>query len=165
MANTNWRSAALTLRLHTANTRPIARAPIAAIAPCNDVRGRPQPSPLLARKEDHIGHRQSDLIAIQLLTVGSELFSGDDLQNMLSEAVELFFHAQGSVTRAIQSVIDRMNKTFYEMNADWGYEGKQVLGSVNICVLHNDWIFVGQIGDAFIYHVGDEKVRSIWRWR
>ncbi len=85
------------------------------------------------------------------------MFSGDDLQNMLSEAVELFFHAQGSVTRAIQSVIDRMNKTFYEMNADWGYEGKQVLGSVNICVLHNDWIFVGQIGDAFIYHIGDKK--------
>ncbi len=102
-------------------------------------------------------HRQSDVFAIQIVTEGSTHFSGEELQNLLSDASEIFYRTQGSVTRAMQSVIDRVNKEFYDKNSEWGYEGKQALGSVNVCVYHNDWIFIGQAGDAFVYHIGENS--------
>jgi hypothetical protein len=101
-------------------------------------------------------HRQSDLFAIQIETSGSSLRSSDDLREMAKKASGIFFHTQGSVTRAIQSVVDALNKDFYSLNSEMVSDGEQELGSVNICVLHNGWLFIGQVGDAVVYHIGDD---------
>lgn len=100
-------------------------------------------------------HRHSDLFAIQIVTSGSSLHSNDDLREMVKKASGIFFHTQGSVTRAIQSVVDELNKDFYSFNSEVATDGEQELGSVNICVLHNGWLFIGQVGDAVVYHIGE----------
>jgi len=102
-------------------------------------------------------HRQSDIFAIQLIREGDELISGEDLQETISRACDSFFHAQGSVTHAIQTVVEGFNKQFYALNAEWGYDGRQISGSINISVYHHDWLFIGQINEAYTYLIGDEK--------
>ena len=101
-------------------------------------------------------HRQSDLFAIHIVTNGLPDYSTMDLQALAKKASGIFFHTQGSVTRAIQSVVDDINDDFYSLNSEIGSEGAQVLGSVNICVLHNDHVFLGQVGDAVVYHIGED---------
>jgi len=100
-------------------------------------------------------HRQNDLFSIQITSSGSPHLDELALTEMAKIASGIFFHAKGSVTKAIQTVIDALNKDFYALNADLSQDGKQVLGSANICVLHNNWLFMGQIGDAVAYHIGE----------
>lgn len=100
-------------------------------------------------------HRQEDLFAIQLVTSGSDVLPGKELDELAKKASGIFFHTQGSVTRSIQSVIDELNKDLYLKNTELGLEGDQVYGSINICVIHNEHLFVGQTGDAVVYHIGD----------
>ena len=99
-------------------------------------------------------HRQSDLLAMQIVLDGEHTFTGEDIQNLLEKASGTFFHTQGSVTRAILSVIEELNKDLYSYNAEWGYDGKQALASINICVVHNGWLFIGQVGNAHLYRIG-----------
>jgi len=101
-------------------------------------------------------HRNSNLLAMQLSFSGKHSFQGDEIEQLLKKASGIFFHAQGSVTHAMQLVIEYLNKQIYEKNADWGYEGLQALGSINIAVFHNGGLFIGQAGDAHIFHIGTE---------
>lgn len=109
-----------------------------------------------AAKASH-RHRQSDLLAMQLSFEEEDLFKGDEVEHLLEEASGLFFNTQGSVTRAIQQVIDHLNRQVYDKNIEWNLDGNQTLGSLNIVVLHNDWLFIGQAGNAHVYRIGRES--------
>jgi len=102
-------------------------------------------------------HRQSDLLALFLSFSGEHLYKNEEIDDLVKKASGQFFHAQGSVTRAIQLVIEDLNKAILERNLDRGYEGVQAEGSVNIAVLHNSWLFMGQAGDAQTYTIGSER--------
>ena len=54
-------------------------------------------------------------------------------------------------------IIEDLNKAILERNLDRGYEGVHAEGSVNIAVLHNGWLFMGQAGDAQTYTIGSER--------
>jgi len=102
-------------------------------------------------------HRQSDLLALFLSISGEHRYLNEEIDDLAKKASGLFFHAQGSVTRAIQLVIEDLNKAILERNLDRGYEGVQAEGSVNITVLHNGRLFMGQVGDAQTYTIGSER--------
>ena len=102
-------------------------------------------------------HRQSDLLALFLSFSGEHRYTNEEIDELVKKASGLFFHAQGSVTRAIQLIIEDLNKAILERNLDRGYEGVQAEGSVNIAVLHNGWLFMGQVGDAQTYTIGSER--------
>jgi len=102
-------------------------------------------------------HRQSDLLALFLSFSGEHLYLNEEIDDLVKKASGLFFHAQGSVTRAIQLIIEDLNKAILERNLDRGYEGVHAEGSVNIAVLHNNWLFMGQVGDAQTYTIGSER--------
>jgi len=102
-------------------------------------------------------HRQSDLLALFLSFSGEHRYLNDEIDDLVKKASGLFFHAQGSVTRAIQLVLEDLNKSILERNLDRGYEGIQAEGSVNIAVLHKGCLFMGQVGDAQTYTIGSER--------
>jgi len=52
------------------------------------------------------------------VTNESEVLSGIELDGLAKKASGIFFHSQGSVTRAIQSVIDELNKDLYQKNSE-----------------------------------------------
>ncbi len=102
-------------------------------------------------------HRQGDLLALFLSFSGEHRYVNEEIDDLVKTASGIFFHAQGSVTRAIQLVIEDLNKSILERNLDRGYEGIQAEGSVNIAVLHNGCLFMGQVGDAQTYTIGSER--------
>jgi hypothetical protein len=102
-------------------------------------------------------HRQGDLLALFLSFSGEHRYLNEEIDNLIKTSSGLFFHAQGSVTRAIQLIIEDLNKRILERNLDRGYEGVQAEGSVNITILHNGWLFMGQVGDAQTYTIGLER--------
>lgn len=91
-------------------------------------------------------HRQHDLLAMLLTVSGDHRYDPQEIQNFTREAAESFFQIQGSVTRAMQAVADALNKHIFDRNLDRGYEGVRALGTLNLAVLHNDWLFLSQVG-------------------
>jgi hypothetical protein len=91
-------------------------------------------------------HRQHDLLAMLLTVSGDHRYDPEEIQAMTLEAAESFFQIQGSVTRAMQAVADTLNKRIFDRNLDRGYEGVRALGTLDLAVLHNDWLFLSQIG-------------------
>ena len=102
-------------------------------------------------------HRQDDLLALFLSFSGEHRYKIEEINELTKTASGIFFHTQGSVTRAIHSIIEDLNQRILERNLDWGYDGVQADGSVNIAVHHNSWLFMGQVGNAQIYTIGADK--------
>ncbi len=102
-------------------------------------------------------HRQGDLLAIFLSFSGEHRYINEEIDGLTRTTSGIFFHAQGSVTRAIHLIIEDLNKRILERNLDRGYEGVQAEGSVNITVLHNGRLFMGQVGNAQTYTIGPER--------
>ena len=102
-------------------------------------------------------HRQDDLLALFLSFSGEHRYINEEIDDLTKTASGIFYHTQGSVTRAIQMILEDLNKSVLERNLDRGYEGVQAEGSVNITVLHNGWLFMGQIGDAQTYTIGPDR--------
>jgi hypothetical protein len=93
-------------------------------------------------------HRSKDTLAILLSLSGNHRYSQEEIQELLKNASDVFFGAQGSVTRAMQAACNQVNKLILDRNLDRGYEGIRAVGSINLAVLHNDWLFVAQYGST-----------------
>ena len=102
-------------------------------------------------------HRQGDLLGLFLSFSGDHHYLDQEINDLVKTASGIFFHTQGSVTNAIQNVVEDLNKRILDRNLDRGYEGVQADGSVNISVLHNSWLFMGQVGNAHTYAIGSDR--------
>ncbi len=103
-------------------------------------------------------HRQHDLLALLLTISGDHRYDPEEIQALTLEAGQAFFQVQGSVTRALQAVADSLNKQIFDRNLDRGYEGVRALGALNLAVLHNDWLFLGQVGRTQAVFINSENV-------
>ena len=103
-------------------------------------------------------HRQHDLLALLLTISGDHRYDPEEIQALTLEAGQAFFQVQGSVTRALQAVADTLNKQIFDRNLDRGYEGVRALGALNLAVLHNDWLFLGQVGRTQAVFITSENV-------
>ena len=102
-------------------------------------------------------HRSKDTLAVVLSLSGDHRYSGDEIQELVNSTSEVFFAAQGSVTRAMQAACDQVNKLILDRNLDRGYEGVKAVGSINLAALHNDWLFVAQYGSTVSTLISSEQ--------
>jgi len=70
-------------------------------------------------------HRQGDLLAMFISFSGDHRYLDDEISDLVSTASGIFFHTKGSVTRAIQCMIEDLNKRILDRNLDRGCEGVQ----------------------------------------
>jgi len=106
-------------------------------------------------------HRQRDLLALLLTISGDHRYDPEELQALTMEAAQVYFQVQGSVTRAMQAVTEALNKQIFDRNLDRGYEGVRALGALNLAVLHNDWLFIGQVGRTQAVFINSGMVEFI----
>ncbi len=106
-------------------------------------------------------HRQQDMLAMLLTISGDHRYDPEEIQELAEEAGRAFFHIQGSVTRAMQAVTESINKQIFDRNLDRGYEGVRGLGTLNLAVSHNDWLFIGQYGGTQAVFINAEMVDII----
>jgi hypothetical protein len=106
-------------------------------------------------------HRQRDLLALMLTLSGDHRYDPEEIQALTLQAGQAFFQVSGSVTRAMQAVADFLNKQIFDRNLDRGYEGVRALGALNLAALHNDWLFIGQVGRTQAIFINSEMVQAI----
>ncbi len=106
-------------------------------------------------------HRQHDLLAMLLTISGDHRYDPEEIQELAKEAGQTFFRIQGSVTRAMQTVTENINKQIFDRNLDRGYEGVRALGTINLAVIHNDWLFIGQFGSTQAVFINTDMVEHI----
>jgi hypothetical protein len=99
-------------------------------------------------------HRQEDLLGLLLTIRGDHRYQSEELNELAELASSLFFQQQGSVTRAIQVCFDEVNKKILDRNLDRGYEGIRAEGSLNIAVMHQENLFIGQAGETYSLFIG-----------
>ena len=106
-------------------------------------------------------HRQGDLLALLLSLSGDHRYDPEEIQVFTREAALAFFQMQGSVTRAMQAVAENLNKQLYDRNLDRAYEGVHALGSLNLAVMHKDWLFIAQFGRGQAIFINNEMVNIL----
>ena len=106
-------------------------------------------------------HRQHDLLAMLLTISGDHRYDPEEIQQLAHDGAQTFFSIQGSVTRAMQAVAEKINKQIFDRNLDRGYEGVRGLGTLDLAVMHNDWLFIGQYGAAQAVFINEDMVEHI----
>lgn len=102
-------------------------------------------------------HRHADLLAVLLSISGDHRYEIEEIQELSATAGNVFFGAQGSVTRAMQQASEETNRRMLERNLDRGYEGVRAGGSINLAALHNGWLFVCQFGSTGAMLISSDK--------
>ena len=106
-------------------------------------------------------HRQQDLLAMLLTISGDHRYDPEEIQQLAAEAGQAFFRIQGSVTRAMQAVAENINKQIFDRNLDRGYEGVRALATLDLAVMHNDWLFIAQYGSTQAVFINADMVEQI----
>jgi len=104
-------------------------------------------------------HRRHDLLAMLLTLTGDHRYDPQQIEELTGLAASSFFQAQGSVTRAMQSAAEFLNKAIYDRNLERGFEGLHALASLALAVLHNDWLFIAQAGRAQALFIDAQQVQ------
>jgi hypothetical protein len=91
-------------------------------------------------------HRREDFLALLLSFQGEHRYTVDEINILAEQAADIFFGAQGSVTRALQEMTEWVNGQVLDRNMDRGYEGIHAAGSLNAAILHKGRVFISQFG-------------------
>ncbi len=105
-------------------------------------------------------HRREDLLAVFLRISGEHRYQAEEISALVQEAAHQFFQMQGSVTKAMQTICELVNKQMLASNIDQAYEGIQAKGSITLAVLHEQWLFIGQFGDSTAYKISAERFNT-----
>ncbi len=106
-------------------------------------------------------HRKDDLLAVLLSATGDHRYEGEEIRQLTEEAANIFFGAQGSVTRAMALACEETNRKVLERNIDRGYEGVRAGGSIALAALHNGWLFVCQFGRTSTFLISSDKFEEL----
>ena len=102
-------------------------------------------------------HRKDDLLAVLFSATGDHRYEGEEVRQLAEEAANIFYGAQGSVTRAMALACEETNRKVLERNIDRGYEGVRAGGSIALAALHNGWLFACQFGRTSTFLVSTDK--------
>jgi len=102
-------------------------------------------------------HRRDDLLTVLLNLSGEHRYDGEEHAELTDMAANVFFGAQGSVTRALQEACEEVNRRILERNLDRGYEGIRAAGAINLAAVHNGWLFISQYGRMETVLISSDK--------
>ena len=105
--------------------------------------------------------RETDLLLVFLsLKNSSELI--DALKNELEELANAFFRTSGSVTKAIREFVDGLNRSFMQKNHRFDQPESWQTASLSLGVIHQDTLFLAQIGASLALVFSEEKLTSFF---
>ncbi len=100
-------------------------------------------------------HRKGEILTLLLdFQPISEDFRSIKIK-MLQEAGKIFFNTPGSVTNALQTTAGFINTTIFDYNLR-AESGEPIEASGCFVVSHNGYLFTAQIGNSFIFHIGND---------
>lgn len=105
--------------------------------------------------------RETDLLLV-FLSLKNSSESIDALKNELEELANAFFRTSGSVTKAIREFVDGLNRSFMQKNHRFDQPESWQTASLSLGVIHQDTLFLAQIGASQALVFSDEKLKSFF---
>lgn len=105
--------------------------------------------------------RETDLLLV-FLSLKNSSEPIDALKNELEELANAFFRTSGSVTKAIREFVDGLNRSFMQKNHRFDQPESWQTASLSLGVIHQDTLFLAQIGASQALVFSDEKLKSFF---
>lgn len=105
--------------------------------------------------------RETDLLLV-FLSLKNSSEPIDALKNELEDLANAFFKTSGSVTKAIREFVDGLNRSFMQKNHRFDQPESWQTASLSLGVIHQDTLFLAQIGASQALVFSEEKVASFF---
>lgn len=105
--------------------------------------------------------RETDLLLV-FLSLKNSSEPIDALKNELEELANAFFRTSGSVTKAIREFVDGLNRSFMQRNHRFGHPESWQTANLSLGVIHQDTLFLAQVGASQALVFSDEKLTSFF---
>ena len=105
--------------------------------------------------------READLLLV-FLSMKNASQLADSLRNEIEEFASTFYKTSGSVTKAIRVFVDGLNRSFLQKNHRFDQPESWQTASLSIGVIHQDTLFLAQIGASQVLVFSDERFESFF---
>lgn len=105
--------------------------------------------------------REDDLLLV-FLSLKNNAEPADSLKKEMEELANDFFKTSGSVTKAIREFMDGLNRTFLQKNPHFDQPESWQTGSLSLGVIHQDTLFLAQVGASQVLVLSNGKVESFF---
>lgn len=105
--------------------------------------------------------REGDRLVVYLVLAGKASFSTAEYLQLTSQAANKFYQTSGSLTSAMRSAADTLNRLLLERNLSSSERGNYAVGWLVLAALRGAQCTVLQSGPTHVYYIGREERRPL----
>lgn len=103
--------------------------------------------------------REGDRLVLYLTLAGSATLTAEAQREILEKLTTVFYNTRGTVTFALQSVVNQLNDRLLARNLRGGKETTSIIGLFQAMVLHGSTIYIAQSGPTHSFVVRQDGVQ------
>ena len=105
--------------------------------------------------------REKDRLIVYLLLTGNSTFSTSEYMQVAKDAANIFYQTSGSLTSALRTAADLVNKTLLERNMTTSGHGQYAIGWLTLAALRDTQCTLALSGPMHAYWFGQNEMRHI----
>jgi len=105
--------------------------------------------------------REKDRLIVYLLLTGNSTFSTSEYMQVAKDAANIFYQSSGSLTSALRTAADLVNKNLLERNMTTSGQGKYAIGWLTLAALRDTQCTLALSGPMHAYWFGQNEMRHI----
>lgn len=105
--------------------------------------------------------REKDRLIVYLLLTGNSTFSTSEYMQVAKDAANIFYQTSGSLTNALRTTADLVNKTLLERNMTTSKTGQYAVGWLTLAALRDTQCTLALSGPMHAYWFGQTEMRHI----
>jgi hypothetical protein len=106
--------------------------------------------------------RRNDRLVILAAFEGNIRFSSEQQANLLANIEKLYYRTSGSVTAALQDVVESLNKYLLDRNLQSASQNQQLVGLLSMVVIKDDHIFMVQCGPVHGFLLNQQEIEHVY---
>jgi hypothetical protein len=115
----------------------------------------------LAPPQNTARGREKDRLIVYLLLTGNSTFSTSEYMQVAKDAANIFYQTSGSLTSALRTAADLVNKTLLERNMTTSGRGQYAIGWLTLAALRDAQCTLALSGPMHAYWFGQNEMRHI----
>ncbi|MHB8817691.1 MAG: hypothetical protein ACYC7M_01360 [Bellilinea sp.] len=104
--------------------------------------------------------REDDRLVLYLTLGGTANLTAEVQREILEKLTTVFYNTRGTVTFALQAIVNQLNDRLLARNLRGGKETASVIGLFHALVLHGSTIYIAQSGPAHTFIIGQDGVQD-----
>lgn len=105
--------------------------------------------------------RMQDRLLVYLLLTGNAVFSSSEYLQVAQDAANVFYQTSGSLTSALRSATENVNKTLLDRNMTTSGRGQYTNGWLTLATIRDSQCTLSISGPMHVYFLGQNETRHI----